>query len=60
MSGTITPSSTGKLTFVLDRAVVQGWVNDPATNHGIIIADTANTNGVDFYSREATDSSQRP
>jgi glucose/arabinose dehydrogenase len=57
---TTTPSSTGRLTFALDPAVVQRWVNDPASNQGIIIADAANSNGVDFYSREAVDSSQRP
>jgi hypothetical protein len=40
--------------------VVQGWVDDPSTNYGIIIADPNNTNGADFYSREAADASQRP
>jgi hypothetical protein len=58
--GTITASTTGKYTFTLPPAVVQGWVDDPATNHGIIIADAVNDDSVQFYSRQATDPSQRP
>lgn len=58
--GSVTPTSVGKVTVTLDRAVVQGWVDDPSTNYGIIIADPNNTNGADFYSREAADASQRP
>nr|MBA2713232.1 DNRLRE domain-containing protein [Rubrobacteraceae bacterium] len=58
--GSVTPTSTGRLTVTLDRAVVQGWVDDPTSNNGIIIADTTNTNGADFYSREATDATLRP
>jgi glucose/arabinose dehydrogenase len=58
--GSVTPTSVGKVTVPLDRAVVQGWVDDPSTNYGIIIADPNNTNGADFYSREAADASQRP
>ncbi len=60
VAGTITASATGKQTFTLDPAVVQGWVDNPASNQGIIIADAANTDGLDFSSREATDSTQRP
>lgn len=59
-AGAVTPTSTGRLTVTLERAVVQGWVDDPTSNYGIIIADTTNTNGVDFYSREATDATLRP
>ena len=60
VAGTLTPSSTGERTFALSAAVVQRWVDDPATNHGIIVADAANSDGFDFYSRESTTSSQRP
>jgi uncharacterized protein YfiM (DUF2279 family) len=40
--------------------MVQGWVDDPSSNNGLIIADPTNANGADFYSREAADGSQRP
>lgn len=60
VAGSVTPSLAGKVTITLDRAVVQGWVNDPSTNHGIVIAESANTNGADFSSREAADASLRP
>ncbi len=61
VAGTITPLAKGKRTFTLNPAVVQSWVDNPASNHGIIIADTANTDGFDFYSREAApDATQQP
>jgi acid phosphatase type 7 len=60
VAGTITPSTTGERTFAVSTAVVQRWVDNPATNHGIIVADTTNSDGFDFYSRESTTSSQRP
>src|SRR5215207_3679202 len=58
--GSLTPKATGAQTFTISSAVVQGWVNDPASNKGIIIANTTNTDGFDIWSRESTDSSQRP
>jgi hypothetical protein len=59
-AATVTSTSAGKVTLVVDRAVVQGWVDDPSSNNGLIIADPTNANGADFYSREAADGSQRP
>jgi acid phosphatase type 7 len=58
--GTIKPTATGKQTFTITPYVVQGWVDDPSSNQGIILANTTNTDGFDFYSRESTTSSQRP
>src|SRR5215212_6776761 len=45
VAGTITPSVKGKNTLTLPLAVVQGWVDDPATNWGIIIANPSSTRG---------------
>lgn len=56
--GTITATSTGVCNVVLNAAgvaVVQGWINNPATNFGFVIQDYANTNKDDlvFSSKEA-------
>jgi hypothetical protein len=58
--GSISPTTTGKKTFALSPALVQGWVDNPASNNGIIIANATNTDGFNFSSREATTSSLRP
>jgi hypothetical protein len=58
-AGTITPLARGKQTFDLSPALVQNWVDNSASNQGVIIADTTNTDGFDFYTREGT-SNQRP
>jgi Bacterial Ig-like domain len=58
--GTIKPTTTGKQTITITPSVVQGWVDNPSSNQGIVIANTTNTDGFDFYSRESTTSSQRP
>lgn len=52
--GKWTPLTTGKQTFSLNPAVVQSWLNNPSANHGILIANQDNSNGVDFYCREAS------
>jgi uncharacterized protein YjiK len=56
-------SSLGLNTIPLNAAgvaVVQSWVNDPSTNHGFLILDYNNSNGLDVSSREAATLSQRP
>jgi hypothetical protein len=58
--GSVSPPTTGKKSFAISPSVVQGWVDNPASNNGIIIANTTNTDGFDFSSREATTSSLRP
>lgn len=59
-AGAITPSTTGRQTFAISPTVVQGWIDDPASNQGIIIANAANWDGFQFYSREAADPSLHP
>jgi hypothetical protein len=58
--GNVSPSTTGKQTFALSPDVVQSWVDNPASNNGIIIANETNTDGFDFSSREATLKSNSP
>jgi hypothetical protein len=60
VAGSITPSVKGKNTLTLPLAVVQGWVDNPATNQGIIIANPSSTRGFNFDSREDTDPTRRP
>lgn len=59
----LTPSSSGQQAFALNAsgvAKVQEWLYDPVANNGLIVADSSNTDGFDFYSREAFDPSLRP
>ncbi|MCG6938677.1 MAG: phytase [Gammaproteobacteria bacterium] len=61
--GSVSASSTGSYTFSLNsngRAVVQAWVNDSNSNHGLIIADASVTDGLDMMSRETAVAAQRP
>jgi len=63
--GTVTASAVGIRNVVLNAAglaVVQGWVNNPATNFGFILQDYANTikDDLAFSSREATIAANRP
>ncbi|MGH7227851.1 MAG: DNRLRE domain-containing protein [Nitrospiraceae bacterium] len=48
------------MTANLDVALVQSWVNNPASNFGIVIANTANIDSFVFVSREGSTASQRP
>ena len=64
MLGTLTASVIGLATIHLNAAglaAVQSWIDDPATNHGLIIQDYANaSNGVDFVSRAGPSAASRP
>src|SRR5215211_188923 len=60
VAGSITPSVKGKNTLTLPLAVVQGWVDNPATNQGIIIAKPSSTRGFNFNSSEDADPARRP
>jgi hypothetical protein len=51
--GTITATAAGAYTLSLSAAAVQGWVDVPGTNHGIVIAHSTNDDGLGFESREA-------
>lgn len=61
--GTFAPSKTGLYKILLNekgRAVVQSWINDPASNQGLMIARTESTNGVEFSCRESERAIHRP
>jgi hypothetical protein len=63
--GTITATATGLRNVVLNAAglaVVQGWINNPATNFGFVIQDYANTVKDDLMisSRNAAVATIRP
>jgi hypothetical protein len=62
--GAIADTSEGLSTISLDStgiAVVESWVNNPASNHGFIILDYTSTNdGLIFSSRENRTISKRP
>ncbi|MDP5277011.1 DNRLRE domain-containing protein [Chengkuizengella axinellae] len=61
--GTVTANTTGTYSVELNVegiSVVQSWVNDPSLNHGLMIANSSNTNGLDISSSEAEDPTLRP
>ncbi|WP_437592894.1 DUF3616 domain-containing protein [Sorangium sp. So ce1000] len=61
--GSINAPSTGSTTITLNAqglAVVQGWVNDPASNHGVIFASASNDNRLELRSSEYSTKSSRP
>lgn len=61
--GTVAPRFKGILTVLLTpsaEAVIQGWVRNPATNHGFLIANDTVTDGFKFSSREAFPHDLRP
>jgi PKD repeat protein len=60
---TVTAGATGPLTVSLNAAgiaAVQAWVEDPASNHGLVISDPNTGDGADFHSREFTTKMARP
>ena len=62
--GSVGSQTTGMQTFELNQAGVQlieQWISDPSSNHGIILQDYDNAwDGLDFSSREAGDPALRP
>ncbi|NNE69456.1 MAG: DNRLRE domain-containing protein [Rhodothermales bacterium] len=62
--GLLRNSGTGEATIALNEsglAVVQNWIDNPGSNYGFLIEDYARGNdGIDFHSREASNSAQRP
>ncbi len=60
---TLTAGSTGVYTIDLNSAglaLVQDWINSPADNHGLILANSSNTDGLDIHSSEAAAAADRP
>jgi len=61
--GTLSAASLGSVAMDLNAsgvALVQGWVAGSATNNGLIIAGSSQTDGIDLSSREATTATSRP
>jgi hypothetical protein len=48
----VTPTNVAPYTFTIPVSVVQGWLNAPSSNNGIVLADTTNYDGFVFDSRE--------
>ena len=40
--------------------MVQQWIDNPLSNHGVVIANAAATDGFDFHSREAASAVTHP
>jgi len=60
---TVAAGSTGTLTVNFTPeglARVQSWVSDPSSNHGLVIADAATSDGADFHSSESATAMSRP
>lgn len=61
--GTVLPTVTGAYAVSLNAAgiaVVQGWVNAPATNHGFVLDAVTNMDGMVIASSEAATPAERP
>lgn len=61
--GTVTAGSLGSYKVILNTAgiaAVQGWVDTPSSNHGIIIANPSTGDGLDFRSSDYGTATQRP
>lgn len=60
---TVSAAATGALTVPLNvagRARVQSWIDAPAGNHGLVISDSATTDGADFHASESATAMARP
>jgi PKD repeat protein/murein DD-endopeptidase MepM/ murein hydrolase activator NlpD len=60
---TVAASSTGSLTVSLNSdglSLVQDWINNPSSNHGMIIASPTTSDGADFHSSESSTVLARP
>ena len=61
--GTVVSTSIGYYTINLNTdgiAMIQSWTDNAPTNHGVIIADASENNGLDFDSSEASTAIKRP
>ena len=61
--GSLRATGPGLATVTLNRdgiALVQHWLDDPASNNGILIANTSVDDGLDFHCNEASDPASRP
>ena len=61
--GTLTARTVGHHDIVLNfdgKKLLQAWINKESVNHGFIIMDKSNTNGLDLRSSEYSAASTRP
>jgi len=61
--GKAATSDEGQFVFNLNAdgvALVQSWVDDPSTNHGLMVLDYGNSDGLHFESKEAVMVESRP
>jgi hypothetical protein len=61
--GELAPAENGPYEVTLNAdalAVVQGWVDNPANNHGFVITGTTSNDGVDFRCSEYESILERP
>lgn len=58
--GSISASQLGEYQLSLPISLVQQWVDEPASNRGLLMQSTSSSNGVDFRSSEYSTVSQRP
>ena len=61
--GLLSAGATGPIQITLNPAgvaAVQSWVNSPAANFGLIVADPAITDGADWSASEAAPATSRP
>jgi hypothetical protein len=48
----VTPTNVAPYTFTIPASVVQGWLNSPSSNNGILLAHTTNFDGFVFDTKE--------
>jgi hypothetical protein len=48
----VTPTNIASYTFSIPASVVQGWLNVPSSNNGIVLTDQTNFDGFVFDTRE--------
>ncbi|HXG63184.1 MAG TPA: DNRLRE domain-containing protein [Planctomycetota bacterium] len=54
------PRAAGPYRIALDSELVRSWVDQPAANYGLILADAENDDAVGFESRESPAAERRP
>src|SRR5437667_11547571 len=61
--GQVAPRQKGAVTILLNAAgesVIQSWIRNPASNHGIVIACDTTLDEFKFSSRESSVAERRP
>jgi len=58
--GSVLAPKTGPATTPLDVAVVQSWIDRPASNFGFVLANSDSGDALQVASREALAAQERP